>query len=90
MIIVKLRFSPLILKQFSIHHHCRPKAHKIHHRPPFDRYYCIFNGWMNPVLAQLNFWRTAENLITKYTGNIPRADDAGWTGRFEVSAAAPQ
>jgi hypothetical protein len=31
-----------------------PKSvHQIHHTPPFDRYYCITNGWMNPVLERL-------------------------------------
>lgn len=30
-----------------------PGVHRIHHTPPFDRYYCITNGWMNPVLEKL-------------------------------------
>lgn len=30
-----------------------PGMHQIHHTPPFDRYYCITNGWMNPVLERL-------------------------------------
>ena len=29
------------------------KNHGVHHRPPFDKYYCITNGWLNPVLAYI-------------------------------------
>merc|ERR1712063_95691 len=61
-----------------------PQMHSMHHRPPFDCNYCIFNGWMNPILAQVDFWKRVERLITKTTGSIPRADDADWTGRFDV------
>ena len=61
-----------------------PEIHKVHHRPPFDKNYCIFNGWMNPILSAFDFWRKFEDLITKYTGYVPRADDADWTGRFEA------
>jgi len=62
-----------------------PEMHCKHHRPPFDVHYCIFNGWMNPILASFNFWKHVENVITRYTGYYPRADDASWTGRFEVN-----
>jgi hypothetical protein len=34
-----------------------PKSvHQIHHTAPFDRYYCITNGWMNPVLEKLRLF----------------------------------
>lgn len=39
---------------------------------------------MNPILAQIGFWRKVEALITKATGSLPRADDADWTGRFDI------
>lgn len=55
------------------------KEHQIHHHNPFDRYYCIANGWLNPVLASIAFWKRLELLITAATGNVPRADDAVWT-----------
>lgn len=29
------------------------KNHGVHHRPPFDKYYCITTGWLNPVLAYI-------------------------------------
>ena len=41
---------------------------------------------MNPILASFDFWRIVENVITKFTGVIPRADDADWSGRFKVDA----
>lgn len=41
---------------------------------------------MNPILASFGFWRRVECAITSVTGVIPRADDADWSGRFEVDA----
>jgi len=37
-----------------------PEHHDVHHTPPFDRYYCITTGWMNPVLQRLRFFSTLE------------------------------
>jgi hypothetical protein len=53
-----------------------PRHHHAHHRAPFDRDYCIVNGWCNPLLRALRFWRGMEWLIAKLTGAVPRADDA--------------
>ncbi|GAM17727.1 hypothetical protein SAMD00019534_009020 [Acytostelium subglobosum LB1] len=56
------------------------RDHAIHHRNPFDKYYCITNGWLNPYLASIGFWKRLEEIITYATGAIPRADDLAWTG----------
>jgi len=56
------------------------KDHAVHHRNPFDKYYCITTGWLNPVLANINFWTRLEGVITFLTGSIPREDDMLWTG----------
>jgi hypothetical protein len=40
---------------------------------------------MNPVLASFDFWKHFEQVITRVTGALPRADDAEWTGRFEIN-----
>jgi hypothetical protein len=40
-----------------------PKHHDIHHRPPYDRYYCITVGWLNPVLYHLRFFETVQWVI---------------------------
>eukprot|EP01132_Coremiostelium_polycephalum_P007556 gene7556-9290_t len=55
------------------------RDHAVHHRNPFDKYYCITNGWLNPWLASINFWKRSEEVITLLTGAIPRADDQAWT-----------
>lgn len=52
--------------------------HHRHHTGNFDNAYCIINGWMNPILEYLDFWRKFENLITFITGAKPRADDKFW------------
>ncbi len=33
-----------------------PEHHQRHHTPPFDTYYCITTGWLNPVLARIRFF----------------------------------
>jgi len=53
--------------------------HNKHHQIPFDRNYCITNGWLNPWLTSIGFWRRAEAAITAVTGAIPRQDDKYWT-----------
>lgn len=52
-----------------------PRSHHPHHRPPFDRDYCIVNGWCNPPLRALRFWRGMEWMVSKLSGAAPRADD---------------
>jgi len=56
------------------------KDHAIHHRNPFDKYYCITNGWLNPWLANINFWKRLEAVITFIFGAVPREDDMLWVG----------
>jgi len=59
------------------------KNHQVHHHTPFDRYYCITTGWLNPILGAIGFWKKMEILITATTGYIPRQDDAKWTVQFK-------
>jgi hypothetical protein len=37
-----------------------PQHHKRHHTQPFDVNYCITNGWLNPILSRLKFFRRLE------------------------------
>lgn len=37
-----------------------PTNHQTHHTDPFDSYYCITNGWLNPLLCRLRFFRGME------------------------------
>jgi len=64
------------------------KDHQIHHHTPFDRYYCITTGWLNPLLGSISFWKRMENLISDTTSEKPRKDDAFWTVQQTSSPSA--
>jgi len=38
----------------------RPDHHQIHHTKPFNMHYCITNGWLNPLLNKIGFFRGLE------------------------------
>ena len=40
-----------------------PQHHQMHHTLPFDRNYCITNGWLNPLLNKLKFFRRLEAVL---------------------------
>lgn len=40
-----------------------PEQHDVHHTPPFDTYYCITTGWMNPVLHLTGFFPRLEAVL---------------------------
>lgn len=37
-----------------------PKHHAKHHAEPYDKYYCITNGWLNPLLSRIRFFEFTE------------------------------
>jgi plasmanylethanolamine desaturase len=37
-----------------------PAHHHLHHTKPFDSNYCITNGWLNPLLERIRFFRRME------------------------------
>lgn len=37
-----------------------PAHHNLHHTKPFDSHYCITNGWLNPLLERIRFFRNVE------------------------------
>jgi len=52
-----------------------PQHHKRHHTQPFDMNYCITNGWLNPLLNRLKFFRRLEKGL-KFIGiETARAKD---------------
>ena len=53
-----------------------PRNHNVHHSAPYKTYYCITNGWMNPVLDKLNFWRLAESVVSWVTKRDYSGDPA--------------
>jgi plasmanylethanolamine desaturase len=49
--------------------------HAIHHKAPYDRYYCITTGWLNPILRKLQYFEFLEWAIERITGTPPFHDD---------------
>lgn len=41
-----------------------PAHHHLHHTKPFDSYYCITNGWLNPLLERIRFFRNLEGTLS--------------------------
>jgi hypothetical protein len=41
-----------------------PQHHKRHHTQPFNVNYCITNGWLNPLLNKLKFFRRLEATLS--------------------------
>lgn len=37
--------------------------HNVHHTAPFDTYYCITTGWMNPVMEKLGVFPRLERVV---------------------------
>jgi ubiquitin-conjugating enzyme E2 variant len=48
--------------------------HAIHHRAPYDCYYCITTGWLNPLLKRIRFFEFLEAGIERLTGVPPYRD----------------
>lgn len=40
-----------------------PNHHEVHHTPPYDTYYCITTGWLNPLLYKIQFFPRLEKLL---------------------------
>lgn len=40
-----------------------PAHHKVHHTEPFNKYYCITCGWLNPFLSRIRFFETTEKML---------------------------
>ena len=65
------------------------KVHNIHHQNPYDRYYCITTGWLNPVLGAINFWGVMEAAIEALGSYKPREDDQYWTSLQKKDSNTP-
>ena len=40
-----------------------PAHHELHHTAPFESHYCITNGWLNPLLNKIKFFRRIERAL---------------------------
>ncbi len=55
-----------------------PEHHQRHHTPPFNTYYCITSGWLNPLLARSRFFeRIHEPLRRMLEPVFGVADEVG-------------
>ncbi len=43
-----------------------PSHHQRHHTAPFNRHYCITNGWLNPFLNRIKFFRRLEAFLSVF------------------------
>lgn len=59
-----------------------PAYHHVHHSGDQTTRYCTVNGWANPLLDHIGFWRTLEDLIRRITGAVPREDDIRWQTHY--------
>lgn len=42
-----------------------PEHHSVHHKSPYDRFYCITSGWLNPILDRIRFFSWNKKIIKK-------------------------
>ena len=48
-----------------------PEHHHVHHVAPYATHYCITTGWLNSLLAAVNFHRRAERVVAAMSGARP-------------------
>ncbi len=61
------------------------KHHDVHHTAPFDRYYCITSGMLNPLLTRIQFFPRLESLIFRVTGVRAGQSDAAYVATRNAS-----
>lgn len=55
-----------------------PEHHARHHTPPFNTYYCITSGWLNPILARTRLFERIKEPLRKVLEPIAgKADEVG-------------
>ena len=55
-----------------------PEHHARHHTPPFNTYYCITSGWLNPILARTRLFERIKEPLRKILEPIAgKADEVG-------------
>lgn len=52
-----------------------PEHHDVHHVPPFESYYCITSGWLNPIFHRIGFFTRLEAFL-RWATRSPK-DGAG-------------
>ena len=59
--------------------------HDVHHTPPYDKYYCITSGLLNPMLLRIQFFPRMEALIFRLTGVRAGQGDADYVAARKSS-----
>ncbi len=59
--------------------------HDKHHLAPFDRYYCITSGLLNPLLTRVQFFARLEALIFRLSGVRAGQGDAQYASARNIS-----
>jgi len=55
-----------------------PEHHARHHTPPFNTYYCITSGWLNPILARTRLFERLKEPLRRVLEPIAgKADEVG-------------
>lgn len=57
-----------------------PSHHKRHHTEPFNMHYCITNGWLNPLLNKIKFFRRFEAVLGFVGIETAKAKDSRQSG----------
>lgn len=52
------------------------RHHDVHHTAPYDTYYCITCGWLNPLLQRIQFFETIERLVRRFFGVTTARDNS--------------
>ena len=74
--------SPLLKIGQRLRLFITPAYHHVHHGGDQTTRYCTTNGWANPLLDRIDFWRGLERLISVLTGAVPRQDDLRWQSHY--------
>ncbi len=65
-----------------------PTHHSLHHTEPFESHYCITNGWLNPLLNKIKFFRRLESGLALVGIQTAKAKELNETGHIEADGAA--
>ncbi|MDB4982037.1 MAG: carF [Myxococcales bacterium] len=67
-----------------------PDHHTTHHTAPFETYYCITHGMLNPLLARVRFFRRAERFVARVAPHLLYLDERVKFEAAQIAHAASQ
>ena len=66
-----------------------PDHHRTHHTAPYETYYCITHGMLNPLLARARFFRRTERLVARVAPSWLYLDERKKFEAANDAASAP-